>query len=113
MTFDRLEGALIVRLSGEIDHDQCADLDRAIRDQMEPDDDALLVNLADVTFCGSSGLALFVQLQAHADRSATRFALVRPSPIIKAMIAVCGLSDLRTWDDTEAAEAFDRRDLAV
>lgn len=102
--FDRIDETLIVRISGDIDQDECKELSGAIRGQMRPDDASLLLNLAGVTFCGSATLALFVQLQDHADRSSTEFALVNPSPIIKAMIAVCGLGDsLRTWSDTEAA----------
>lgn len=102
--FDRLEGTLIVWIAGEIDQDQCPELDAAVRERLRSDDEALLLDLSGVTFCGSAGLALFVQLQAHADRTATQFALVNPSPIIKAMIAVCGLNGtLRTWSNSEAA----------
>ncbi len=101
---ERLDGTLIVRICGEIDQDQCTELGCTIRDELRTDDRALLLNLAEVTFCGSAALALFVQLQDHAVRSSTQFALINPSAIIKAMIAVCGLGDsLRTWSDTEAA----------
>lgn len=102
--FERLDGSLIVRVAGEIDRDQSHDLGATIRRQLRPTDTALLLNLACVTFCGSSGLAFLVELQAHADRSGVPFAVINPSSIIKAMIAVCGLHDtVRTWSDERSA----------
>jgi anti-sigma B factor antagonist len=99
--FDRVDEHLIVRISGEIDQDQTPALVDAIRGEMRPDDVALLLNLAEVTFCGSAGLGIFLQLKSMGERSSMSFAIVDPSPVIKAMLAVCGLNDeIRVWGTT-------------
>ena len=66
ISFTDTPGEVTVRLSGEIDLAAREIVVRSVVERTTPDVTRVVVDLAEVTFCDSSGLAALLDLKRHA-----------------------------------------------
>jgi anti-anti-sigma factor len=88
-------GALVIKLSGEIDISNAdrigAELERLVGDRTVP----LVVDLSDLGFMDSSGIAMLLQTVTRLDSVAVR----NPSDVMRRMIDATGLADVLPAED--------------
>ncbi len=85
---------LVVRVSGEIDISNADALGRELERMIGPDRPALVVDMAELTFMDSSGIAMLLHAAARADSVAVR----NPSDLIRRVIDATGLTDVLPTD---------------
>jgi anti-anti-sigma factor len=89
---DDADGA-VLWLSGELDLASAPRLTEAIH-QVELDGQRrLLLDLSQLAFMDSTGLAVVVAAREHADASGSRLVLRRPMPQVKRLLSLVGLID--------------------
>ena len=89
---------LVLRIGGE--------LDAATRTAMEPTVAAaiasagsVLLDLSELTFCDSSGIAMFIDVHKQALANGTGLAIRRPHPAVRRVIEITGLNALIPIED--------------
>jgi anti-sigma B factor antagonist len=89
---ERDDGAVSIRVSGEIDALSCDDIELTILAATTcwP---RVIVDLEDVTFCCSVGLGMFVRCEQAANERGVQLVLANPSRQLQRLVAVTGL----TW----------------
>jgi anti-sigma B factor antagonist len=95
------EGARVLHVVGEVDT-LTAPMLRARLDEHLADTDLLVLDLTDVTFLGSAGLAVLVAAKDEADRLDHRLRLVPGSRIVVRALEATGLLSLFELADTTA-----------
>jgi anti-anti-sigma factor len=83
-------GGLVVTISGDLDILGVGDVDDRLRDLLERPVTPVKVDLTEVTFIDSSGIAMLLKV-------ANRFGPVRlvdPSPMVRQIIDVTGLTEI-------------------
>lgn len=90
--FDRSGPHLTVHLSGELDMASAPGVSDAIAEHLEPDDQLLALDLSALTFCDSSGIALFYRLHRQTEDAGIRFDLCEPSPGVRSILQLCDAS---------------------
>ncbi|MGB8650843.1 MAG: STAS domain-containing protein [Mycobacteriales bacterium] len=84
-------GAVLLRPSGDLDLATVEPFRAMVQAALAKEPTALVLDLTDVTFLDSSGLAvLAVGLRSQRARGAT-FAVVKPQPIVRRAIELVGL----------------------
>jgi anti-anti-sigma factor len=87
---DHADGAgLVVRLAGELDLATVGELAAPLKDLLSREPQPLVLELDELTFADSSGIAVLIRLANHFERLETRGA--RPS--VRRVIEVLGLAD--------------------
>jgi anti-sigma B factor antagonist len=89
----------VVRLSvaGEVDMATVGDLERAMTDAITADGTAqVTVDIAEVTFCDSSGLAAFDRSYFLAGQRGVLFRLTSPQPGVRQVLQITGLLETLT-----------------
>jgi anti-anti-sigma factor len=81
----------IVHLSGEIDIFTSAALRRRLLDALHCSTSRLIIDLSEVSFCDSSGLAVLVGIQHRARPMGITLALTGPRPFMSRLLHVTGL----------------------
>ncbi|MEE1787047.1 STAS domain-containing protein [Streptomyces sp. SP17BM10] len=87
---DRAGPVRIVALAGELDHDTADGL-RTVLDA--PRDDGvqrLVVDLADLRFCDSTGLNILLRARLDAEATGLRVELAGPQPVVERLFAITG-----------------------
>jgi|tagenome__1003787_1003787.scaffolds.fasta_scaffold17603047_2 anti-sigma B factor antagonist len=84
----------VLHASGEIDRDSVPVLVDAAEDALDDGADRLVVDLAAVTFCDSSGLSVFVQLHRRAAARGGSFALAAVQPPVRMVLQATNLDRL-------------------
>jgi len=103
-------GAAVLALTGELDLATIGVLKDAVGDRLAPDVHVVL-DLAGLTFCDSTGLGAFVALQRQARASGARFALAAPRKRIADLFALSGIDQvIVVYDSTDAALAAPAED---
>jgi anti-anti-sigma factor len=105
-----LTGLAVLEVRCELDALNVPALSDLIRQLLDEDGRALLVDLYSCPFMGSAGLAALVEAADRAEATATRFGLVRPNRIASLALATTGLdSHFATYPSVTAAvvELFD------
>jgi anti-sigma B factor antagonist len=107
----RLDGVCTVALSGELDMSNSDAVVRVMTDELNrPGTRALRVDLADVTFLGSSGISALVTVGLAAEDLGLGFAVVRPHPNVRVVLELVGLLEFLSVDASSAHSApADRR----
>lgn len=101
------DGAVVLHVAGEIDLLTANVLGERIREQLQPANRVLVLDLAGVTFLGSAGLAEIVSAsQAGADQGA-KVLLVATNRAVVRPLEVTGLSSLFTVYETVDAALAD------
>ena len=84
---------VIVHVSGEVDMGSEAVMRAALEAGVAPGCD-LVLDLADVSFFGSSGLSVCVHVHHDVARVGGRFRLRRPSPVVARVLALTALDEV-------------------
>lgn len=90
--------ARLIRASGELDMSTAPDL-RHTLGAARDDGITAVLDLAEVTFIDSSGLHLLLEASRDSASSEWSFFIVRPSEVVKRLIAVSHTADLLTLVD--------------
>lgn len=77
-----------LRLRGELDLASYPVLERALRDAERAPQSALVVDLAELTFCDSGGVVLLVQADRRALARRRTFTLVNPLPPVMRLLEI-------------------------
>ncbi len=90
---EREEKTAVAVLTGEVDMSNAASVRQQIAESVTPDDDALLVDLSELSFIDSAGLHALIELGTVLDERRQQLLLCVPhdSPIERA-IEIIGLS---------------------
>jgi anti-sigma B factor antagonist len=84
---------VVLWLSGELDLASAPQLKEAIH-QIDLDGQGrLLLDLSQLAFMDSTGLAVVVAAREHADASGSRLVLRRPTPQVERLLSLVGLRD--------------------
>ena len=87
---DHADGAgLVVRLAGELDLATVGELAAPLKDLMAREPQPLVLELDELTFADSSGIAVLIRLANHFERLETRGA----TSSVRRVIEVLGLAD--------------------
>jgi len=98
-------GIALVRVTGEVDYLTSNDWHEAIAEGLAQQPRRLVVDLGEVQFFGSPGLAVLVQARFRAQQQHTEIVLVSPSPRVRQVLELTGLLALFTLT-TSAEEAL-------
>jgi anti-sigma B factor antagonist len=85
------ERTQIVTVQGELDIESADSLYGRGRVAIGRHPELLLLDLAGVSFCDSSGLNAFVRIANEADAAGCRYALVAPRPMVLKVLRITGL----------------------
>lgn len=89
---DRTGRHLTVSLAGELDLASTPGISATIAGARRAGDEHLWLDLREVTFCDSSGLALLFRLRRETAEAGTAFALADPTDPVRRLIAACDVS---------------------
>ncbi len=89
------EETQIVAVEGELDLVSADSLYRRGRQAIGRHARLLLLDLAGVSFCDSSGLNAFVRIANEADAAGCRYGLIAPQPIVLKVLRIPGLDQRR------------------
>lgn len=102
MVHETLGGAVVVHVSGEIDlltvRDFQAGLDRACAEARPPT--VVVADLAEVTFLGSTGLAVLMDVDKRCREQRTPLRVVATGPGVVRPLEVTGLDRILTIDES-------------
>jgi anti-sigma B factor antagonist len=82
--------ALVLRIGGELDAATRARVEPAIVAAMTTASSVVL-DLSELTFCDSSGIAMFIAAHEQANKNGTRLAIRHPRPPVRRVIELTGL----------------------
>jgi anti-sigma B factor antagonist len=92
-------GVVLVRLTGEVDVATSPELDQRLLEVSTGEHSHLLIDLSEVEFMDSTGLASIVRAQYSADANGHRLSLRRGSPQVQRLFEITGLVDRVTFED--------------
>lgn len=100
-------GTAVLAVSGEIDTLTAQPLEQAVRELLaDPSDSVLVVDLGDVTFLASSGLAVLIRGAHRAAARDLRLRLVTSSRAVRRPLEVTGSDQLfAMYEDVTSAVA--------
>lgn len=107
-----LSGAPGVTVRGEVDINTVARLSEVLDEAVRESTGALVVDLCDVVFLGSTGLTALVRVRAQLGRKDRALVLICPPGPARRLFEVAGIADLFALFDSreEAAAALLRPD---
>ncbi|MBE1461668.1 STAS domain-containing protein [Kibdelosporangium phytohabitans] len=83
---------VVVRVTGELDMSTLEPVERAVWQELAADPRGLVVDMRDVTFCGSTGLRLLVQARQRATSTRAGFRVVTAmNPTVSRVLEISGL----------------------
>jgi anti-anti-sigma factor len=94
--------AVRVAAAGEIDLATADRFEQALIAALSPAPAALLVDLAEVTFMDSTGLAALIAAHRHAADEGSRLSVVRYRPMVRRVLEITGLLKTLTGTDGTA-----------
>ncbi len=98
----------IVSVGGELDHDSADGLRTALSGLPEDGLARILVDLAELSFCDSTGLNILLRARLDAELAGVRLELAGPRPAVVRLFAVTGADTvLRIHPDVELALTAD------
>jgi len=96
------DGAVWIRIAGEIDMDVRACVQRAIEEVVaDPGTDAVRVDLDAVTFLGASGISALLAARRAAVGLAVSYRVVNPRPQVRRVLEIADVLAMLT-EDTRA-----------
>ncbi|WP_455354920.1 STAS domain-containing protein [Streptomyces sp. SYSU K217416] len=103
------DGAVVLALAGELDHDTADPLREALADSFGAGRDHVVVDCAELRFCDSTGLNVLLRGRLAAQESGIRLELAALQPPVARMFHITGADGVfRVHADLSAALA-DRR----
>ncbi len=101
METERNAQTLILRPTGKIEGTNAQEFQDDIMERIQPDDQALIINLGEVSYISSAGLRIFAMTNNHAAANNIRFALCSPSVPVTAVFKTSGLYRIITIHESE------------
>jgi stage II sporulation protein AA (anti-sigma F factor antagonist) len=93
-------GVLLVAPAGEVDVATAAMLRDAALDAVKTGPRCVVVDLGELTFCGSTGLVVLLECRQAAETSGVGFGVVGGLPIVRRVLDITGLGPLLGHHDT-------------
>jgi anti-anti-sigma factor len=93
-TQDGPAASCVLVVAGEIDRDSRDNLRRAAEQAISEGHHRLIADLAAVSFCDSSGLSLFIDLQRETEAHGGWFRLVGARPVLQEVLRITNLDRL-------------------
>lgn len=90
---DRLGGQRILRLEGELDLASAKEFEERLA-ALVSSQSASVVDLSELSFMDSTGLALLIAASKQAQENGGRVSVRAPSPPVRRMMELCGVADL-------------------
>jgi anti-sigma B factor antagonist len=84
----------VLAVGGELDLNTAPDLYQALTALVDEGCVHLVVDLSEVDFCDSSGLAVLIRIRNRLDGLAGELMLAAPTPIVNRVLEVSGLTDV-------------------
>ena len=97
--FDRAGHHLTVYVTGELNQDSVPPIAESIAARIEPDDLVVWLELADVTFCGSAGIAMLLALDSLTEQQGARLTLYNPPRHVRKLLNLMAVDHLRVWSE--------------
>jgi anti-anti-sigma factor len=88
------ESVVVLTAAGEIDRDSQSVLGEAAEDALDRGADRIVIDLAEVSFCDSGGLSLFVRLHRQAAGRGGFLRLAAAQPTVRRVLEVTNLDRL-------------------
>ena len=105
LTIEQLEGnAIRIALRGELDLEHAYTFDEELRRVEDRDPDCLCIDLRELTFLDSCGLARLVAARRRAMRAGRRLVLVRGTPAVQRVFALTAIDE--AFEIVNAPEAL-------
>jgi anti-anti-sigma factor len=98
-------GVARIALGGELDLATTPILGEQLQDAEQLDVDAIVLDLRDVTFIDSTGLAAFIRARERASRNGHRFLLVGANDSARRLFELTGTQTLLDAEDTASIVA--------
>lgn len=86
-------GVLVLRICGELDMVTCKPIESAITAAIETVP-AVVLDLSELTFCDSSGLAMFVMARENAAERSVAWSMRNPRASVRRVFEIVGLGDM-------------------
>lgn len=85
-------GRQVLHVTGEIDYASSPDLEKTVLEYLEKDADRVILDLSEVSFMDSSGLALLLHARkAAADRGGSLSVVIPPTGPVMRVVEVAGV----------------------
>jgi anti-sigma B factor antagonist len=105
------ESPAVLTVGGDVDLNTAPELLEALNGLVDAGRRALVVDLADVEFCDSSGLSVLVRVRNRLAELGGDLALARATPIVERVLEVTGLAEVfgtyRSVEDARTALGAD------
>ena len=106
ITFQPLNQAVCVNLSGRLDSNNAAAVEQALLARIEAGDSRLVIDLADLDYISSAGLRVFLVVAKKLRQQQGRLSLCNMSKTIRQVFEISGfVSILSVCEDRDAAYA--------
>ena len=89
-SFSDETGRFVLRLSGELDLSTIQEVRSAADELIDDAPESVVVDLAEVTFMDSSGIALLLRIAGRVPRTELR----NPSPMVRRVLEMTGLTEM-------------------
>jgi anti-sigma B factor antagonist len=96
----RTDRETVVTVSGELDLTSSAALEEALEQLGGSEPPSVILDLTDVDFMDSAGLAVVVRAHQRAESAGTPFALVSASAQVRRLLSVTGMDERMTVAQT-------------
>lgn len=96
VTLERLERASVLRLVGELDADDAPAVRTMLAEQVLGGSGSLVLDLSELTFIDSAGLAALIAAHKGTRSAGTSFLLAGVSPAVAKILSVTGLDAVLT-----------------
>jgi len=90
-TVQREDALAVVQVSGAMDYDTSPALEQALAGLLQAGARHLVLDMAAVTFCDSSGINALIRTLAHAGREQGSLALVATTPRVQGVLELTGV----------------------
>jgi anti-anti-sigma factor len=103
------DDVVVIAVAGELDMATAPQLQAHITEQLERGHNRLVFDLAEVSFCDSTGLSVFVRAENSVDETGGAVRLAAPQRGVRRILEVSGLVEVlptyQTVDEAIAADA--------
>ena len=98
---ERKGQTLIVRPAGKIEGTNADEFHQELMGNLKENDQALILNLEEITYISSAGLRIIAMTNNHAQQNSMSFMLCNPNIPVKAVFTTSGLNRLIPIHNTE------------
>ena len=100
---ERQGGTLIAKATGRIDGVNASDFEQSLSSAIDDSDNAVIVDLADLSYISSAGLRAVLLTAKALSRRSAKFALCAPSKPIREVFEISGFDKIIDIHDSREA----------